>query len=576
MTGPEGAATGGALANPGGTQRQGSMHRNATRRRAAPRHRNAKRHPNDNRQCNAVQRRAALPHRDAGNRAKRVAKLALGWAAAAAALTTTAAPSGATDGDTERPHDGEPLVVASKNFNEGYILAEILAQLLETGGFTVERRFGLGGTVVCYGALLAGEVDVYPEYTGTLARAILGREDSPDVPTLNAAVAPAGLELLPAFGYNNTYVLATTRAVATREGLATVSDLARARQLRFSVSHEFLERSDGWPGLSRTYGFDWAPAGIEHGLAYQALADGAIDVTDAYSTDGELKRYDLVMLRDDKGFFPEYFAAPLVRADLPAAAKARLRRLAGTLNEADMQALNEAVLFDEADFAGVAARHLSSLGIESEGAGPGPWETLGRNTLRHLELTAIALIPAVAIGVGMSILVFRVGWLSRAVIYGAGLLQTIPSIALLAFMIPLFGIGAAPAIVALFLYSLLPIARNTVTALVTVDPVLLRVAKAMGLTRWQELRHVLLPLAAPSMLAGARTAAVISIGTATLAAFIGAGGLGDPIVTGLALNNHALILQGAVPAALLAVAVEFAFEGVQRTLTPRHLRAART
>ncbi len=500
----------------------------------------------------------------------RNAATALAFAAAIAAASVPAA------GDAAPADAGKPIVVASKNFNEGYILAELLAQLLETGGFAVERRFGLGGTLVCYEALLAGEVDVYPEYTGTLARAILKREDSPSVQALNAAVAPSGLELLGAFGYNNTYVLATTRPVAREHGLATVSDLVAARQLRVTVSHEFLERGDGWPGLARAYGFDWAPSGIEHGLAYQALADGAIDVTDAYSTDGELLRYNLVMLRDDKGFFPEYLAGPLVRADLPAAAKARLRRLTGTLTEADMQALNAAVLFEDADFASAAARHLSSLGIESAGGGVDFWGVLGRNTLRHLELTAVALLPAVIIGVGVSILVFRVAWLSRALIYGAGLLQTIPSIALLAFMIPLFGIGAAPAIVALFLYSLLPIARNTVTALVTVDPVLLRVAKAMGLTRWQELRHVLLPLAAPSVLAGARTAAVISIGTATLAAFIGAGGLGDPIVTGLALNNHALILQGAVPAALLAIAVEFAFEGVERALTPQHLRVAHT
>ena len=496
------------------------------------------------------------------------AALVLAAALAAANLSAAVEPAPETA--------AKPIVVASKNFNEGYILAELLAQLLETGGFAVERRFGLGGTLVCYEALVAGEVDVYPEYTGTLARAILGRSDSPSVDTLNAAVAPAGLALLPAFGYNNTYVLATTRPVAREHGLATVSDLVPMKGLQVNVSHEFLDREDGWPGLARAYGFTWTPIGVEHGLAYQALADGAIDVTDAYSTDGELLRYDLVMLRDDKGFFPEYLAAPFVRADLPEAAKARLKRLAGTLTEADMQALNAAVLFDDADFATAAARHLRTLGIASEGERDSLWQTLGRNTLRHLELTAMALIPAVAVGVGASILVFRVGWLSRAVIYAAGLLQTIPSIALLAFMIPLFGIGATPAIVALFLYSLLPIARNTVTALVTVDPVLLRVAKAMGLTRWQELRHVLLPLAAPSVLAGARTAAVISIGTATLAAFIGAGGLGDPIVTGLALNNHALILQGAVPAALLAVAVEFLFEGVERALTPRHLRAAGT
>jgi osmoprotectant transport system permease protein len=158
------------------------------------------------------------------------------------------------------------------------------------------------------------------------------------------------------------------------------------------------------------------------------------------------------------------------------------------------------------------------------------------------------------------------------VLYGAGLLQTIPSIALLALMIPLFGIGWMPAIVALFLYSLLPILRNTITALLTVDPLLRRVAVGMGLTPLQQVRWLLLPMALPTILAGVRTAAVISIGTATLAAFVGAGGLGEPIVTGLSLNDPRLILQGAVPAALLALATELAFELLERRLVPPPLR----
>jgi osmoprotectant transport system permease protein len=136
-------------------------------------------------------------------------------------------------------------------------------------------------------------------------------------------------------------------------------------------------------------------------------------------------------------------------------------------------------------------------------------------------------------------------------------------------MIPLFGIGMTPAVVALFLYSLLPILRNAVTALTGVDPVLVKVALALGMTQRQRLRHVLLPIALPSIFAGIRTAAVISIGTATLAAFIGAGGLGDPIVVGLALDNVSLILQGAIPAAILAIATELLFEIMERRFTVR-------
>ena len=297
-----------------------------------------------------------------------------------------------------------------------------------------------------------------------------------------------------------------------------------------------------------------------------------MDVTDAYSTDGELIRYDLRVLADDRNFFPGYLAAPLVRADLPARAKAQLARVANTLDDAGMQAINASVMFGELDFAGAADRYLDGIGIESTAVRSGFWEQLRRNTARHIMLTAIALAAATCVGIVLGLAVFRVGWLSRAVVYMTGLMQTIPSIALLALMIPIFGIGVVPAIVALFLYSLLPIVRNTVTALVTVDPVLRRVSRAMGLTRPQELRHVFVPLAMPSMLAGVRTAAVICIGTATLAAFIGAGGLGDPIVTGLSLNDTGLIMQGAVPAALLAVVTELVFEGIERALVPRHLR----
>ena len=468
----------------------------------------------------------------------------------------------------------EPIVVASKNFNESYILGEVAAQLLESGGFEVERRMGLGGTLICYEALVAGEIDVYVEYTGTLSQAILKSDKQLDFDQLNAAIAPLGLQMLPPFGFNNTYALALPRVIAEDLGLNTISDLAARDGLRIAVSHEFLEREDGWPGLSRVYGFERVPRGIEHGLAYQALADGAIHVTDAYSTDGELIRYDLKVLADDRDFFPKYLAAPLVRADLPAAAKARLTLVSDTLDDAAMQAINASVMYDGADFAEAAVGYLADIGIESTAARSGFWEQLRRNTARHIVLTAIALVAATCVGIALGLLVFRVGWLSRAVVYMTGLMQTIPSIALLALMIPLFGIGIVPAIAALFMYSLLPIVRNTVTALVTVDPVLRRVSLAMGLTRSQELRHVFVPLSMPSMLAGVRTAAVICIGTATLAAFIGAGGLGDPIVTGLSLNDTGLIMQGAVPAALLAVVTELLFEGVERALVPKHLRTS--
>ncbi len=471
----------------------------------------------------------------------------------------------------------EPIRIGSKNFNESYLLSEMAAQVLEESGFEVVRQFGLGGTLICFEALVNDEIDLYVEYTGTLSQAVLNDPTAVSREALNARLAGRGLELLGAFGFNNTYAMAIRRERAEALGLSRIGDLARHPELKIVVSHEFLEREDGWPGLSSAYGLPGTVTGIEHGLAYQALQDGAIDVTDAYSTDGELERYDLKVLSDDRGFFPEYLAAPLVRADLPDAARRALAALAGSLDDAGMQRLNSAVVFEQRSFADVANEFLVARGLVEPRQISGELaRSLAANTLQHLKLTGAALAAAVLVGVGASLAVFRLPVAARALTYFCGLLQTVPSIALLALMIPLFGIGALPAVIALFLYSLLPILRNTITALTTIDPTLTRVALAMGLTDGEQLRLVYLPLALPSMFAGIRTAAVISIGTATLAAFIGAGGLGDPIVTGLALNDVNLILQGAVPAALLAVVTELLFEGLERLLLPGHLRSAQS
>jgi len=478
--------------------------------------------------------------------------------------------------------DRQVLTIGSKNFSESYLLSEIAAQLLEARGFEVQRRFGLGGTLICYGALLEGEIDLYMEYTGTLAQAVLKAEQQLSLAELNDRLA--GLEVLAPFGFNNTYAMTMRSAQAQRLGIERITDLRNHPDLKIVVSHEFLERGDGWPGMSARYDLQGSPSGIEHGLAYQALADGAIDVTDAYSTDGELARYSLKVLLDDRSFFPEYLAVPLVRRDIPAAARQALGELAGRFTDKRMQELNAAVLAGaaegEADFAAIARDYLVELGLVAVAANQNTassrlWRELRQNTWRHLQLTLLALFFAILVGVGVGALVFRSPMVSKTVIYICGLLQTIPSIALLALMIPLFGIGFVPAIIALFLYALLPILRNTIVALTTIDPELIRTATAIGLSPRERLRHLLLPMALPNIFAGVRTSAVICVGTATLAAFIGAGGLGDPIVTGLSLNDTNLILRGAVPAAILAMLFELAFEGLERWLVPAPLRVER-
>ncbi len=466
-----------------------------------------------------------------------------------------------------------PIVVGSKNFTEGYVLAEILAQALESEGFAVERQFGFAGTLVAFEALRAGEIDVYAEYSGTISQAILQTDAELDGPALAAELAPLGLDPLAPFGFDNTYAVAVTPALAETLDLRRISDLRAHAALRFGFSHEFRDRADGWPGLKNAYSLPQESSGLEHGLAYQALLEDEIDATDAYSTDGDLVRYDLRLLDDDLGYFPTYLALPLARADLDPRARTALETLAGSIDETQMRSLNARVVVDGQTFADVASQFLSERGLATPAitARSRVQERLLANVLVHLKLTSIALLAATFIGLALALSVYRSTTVSKAVLYAAGLLQTVPSIALLALLIPIAGVGQVPAIIALFLYSLLPIVRNTITALITIDPLLQRVAVALGLTQAQRLRTVYLPLALPHVLAGIRIAAVVSIGTATLAAFIGAGGLGEPIVTGLALNDTSLILQGAIPAAALAVAVELLFEALERWLVPAHL-----
>jgi len=465
------------------------------------------------------------------------------------------------------------LVVGSKPMAEGYLLAEMTAALLEDRGFTVERRLGLGGSTITFSALEAGELDLYPEYTGTLTRSIFSRP-SMTGEALDAALAGRGLGLPVRFGFVNNYAITVPTALASERGLQRISDLRDHPDLRVGFSHEFMRRDDGWPALQRVYGLPQQPSALEHALAYRALDQGRLDVTDAYTTDGDLVLYDLTFLEDDRGLFPSYAAGLVARDGLPAAVYALLEELEGRLDEATMQALNQRVSGGGESPAAVAEDYLVGAGlirpVEREGS---RYSRIGRNTLVHLKLTGLALTLACGVAIPLALIVSRWRRLAAGLQYTAGLIQTIPALALLALLIPVLGLGEGPAILALFLYSLLPIMRNTLAGLFSVDPLLREVATSMGMTATQQVLRIELPLAVPMILAGLRTAAVISIGTATLAAFVGAGGLGQPIITGLSLNDNRLILEGAIPAALLAVSVEWLFELVERRLVPAHLRA---
>ncbi|MEO8210181.1 MAG: glycine betaine ABC transporter substrate-binding protein [bacterium] len=471
--------------------------------------------------------------------------------------------------------NAQTIRVGAKHFNEGYILSEIISQLIESEGYKVERKFNLGGTLVCYEALINNEIDVYPEYSGTISEAILKIKEKISFDELRNRLRVLNLEISGEYGFNNTYALAVTNELAKKLNLKTISDLKNHSELKFGLSYEFLNREDGWQNLAKVYQLPQKPVGLEHGLAYKAIEEKQIDLTDVYTTDGEIPKYGLYILEDDKNFFPKYYATSFYKNNFTDKLKNVVGRLSGKISEQEMQKMNEQVLYENKSFAEVANTFLIKKNLVGGKVYDTGEESLFAQILpkaiQHLKITFIALLLAILVAVPLGIIIYSYSAFSKPVLYIAGLLQTIPSIALLAFMIPLFGIGVFPAIVALFLYGLLPILRNTTTALFSIDPVLKEVASGIGLTSWQKLRYVELPLAVPTILAGIRTAAVINIGTATLAAFIGAGGLGEFIVTGLALNNTKLILMGAIPAAILAILTEIFFEIVERLVVPKHL-----
>ncbi len=475
----------------------------------------------------------------------------------------------------------EPIRVGSKKFTESVILGELGAHLLRDAGFETRHRRELGGTQLLWGALVAGELDLYPEYTGTLLLEILAGQSFEDPASLETHLAGLGIGMSRPFGFNNTYAIGMLEARAAQLGVERVSDLGRHPGLRFGFSNEFMDREDGWPGLRRRYGLPQSDVrGLDHDLAYRGLASGTLDATDLYSTDAEIRFYDLRVLQDDRAHFPAYHAIWLYRLDLTqraSGAVAALGQIEGKISDRAMSSMNAAVKLDGVRESQAAADFLnghSGIGLDAEleVAHVSAASRIAGHLSEHLFLVGISLAAAIVLALPLGILAAKHTPSSQLILGIVGMIQTIPSLALLVFMIPLLGIGAPPAIVALFLYSLLPIVRNTHAGLVDIQPALRESAQALGLPGWARLRSVELPLAARSILAGIKTSAVINIGTATLGALIGAGGLGQPILTGIRLADTALILQGAVPAALLAIFAQLAFEGLERAVVPRGLR----
>jgi len=473
--------------------------------------------------------------------------------------------------------DGPPVRVGSKKFTESVILGDMAAQLMRGSGVRVEHRREVGGTQVLWQALKRGDIDVYPEYTGTLRQEIFAGRSLPDDEALRQALAAEGVVMGTSLGFNDTYAVGMKEAEAERLGIRKISDLRQHPELRLGFSNEFMARADGWPGLRTRYSLPQTEVrGLDHDLAYRGMESGALQVTDLYSTDAEIAYYHLRVLEDDLHHFPPYDAVFIHRADLAERAPealAALGRLEGRVSESAMVALNAEAKLERVPERQVAAGFLSrEMGLTVKVRGGGVLAGLWSHTREHLFLVGVSLLAAILVAVPLGVLAARRPRLGRGVLGLASVIQTVPSLALLVFMIPLLGIGSRPAIVALFLYSLLPIIRNTAAGLSGIPPEVRESAVALGLPPGARLWRVELPMAAPSILAGIQTSAVINVGTATLGALIGAGGYGQPILTGIRLDDTSLILQGAVPAAVLALLVSGLFGLVERLVVPKGLR----
>ncbi len=470
--------------------------------------------------------------------------------------------------------------IGSKVFPESVILAEMVADLVRSTGVPAEHRRGLGGTQVLWIALKGGEIDVYPEYTGTISQELLSGSGVRSEAALRDALAKQGILMSRPLGFNNTYAIGMKKEVAAKLGITKLSDLRRYADLRLGFSNEFMNRADGWPGLRDRYRLPQRDVrGLDHVLAYRGLKSGTLDATDLYSTDAEIRLYDLHVLEDDLGYFPAYHAVLLYRADLPERAPEAVKallQLEEQITEAAMVTMNARVLMEKEPESRVAADFLAEhfalhVATREESA----LERLLQNTASHLFLVVSSLTAAIVLAVPLGIVAARWPGIGQLILGTVGILQTIPSLAWLVFMVLLLQgrLGAAPAIAALFLYGLLPIVRNTYAGLHDIPASLRESAEALGLPPVARLRLVELPMASRAILAGIKTSAVINVGNATLGGLIGAGGYGQPIFEGLRRADYAeIFLQGAVPAAVLALFVQGVFELAERVLVPRGLR----
>ncbi len=340
------------------------------------------------------------------------------------------------------PRRSIQLRVGSKKFTESVILGEMMRLLTEEAGLKVAHYREFGGTRIVFDALAAGEIDIYPEYTGTITAEIFAGQNASDEKTMRDLLHKKGIGMSKSLGFSDTYALAMTRRRAAQLGLSKISDLKRLPELQLALTHEFLDRGDGWTALERRYDLQQRNVvGVDHDVAYRQLLAGEVDIIDVYSTDAMIRRGDLALLKDDAAFFPRYDAVWLYR--LEAASRypelaAAMHRLDGTVSEATMQALNDEVEAGRKTETQAAADFLTQqLGLHVDVQTTSRTQMIATHILEHLDLVRRSLLPAIVVGIALGILCQRNPRTGRVVLAAVGLLQTIPSLALLVLLLPL-------------------------------------------------------------------------------------------------------------------------------------------
>lgn len=476
----------------------------------------------------------------------------------------------------------QAITVGSKKFTESVILGEITTQLLNAKNISSTHQRELGGTQLLWNALIHNNIQAYPEYTGTLAKEVLKISPPYTFDQLESSLKKFGIGMTRPLGFQNTYALGMKRSKAQSLGIQKISDLKKHPDLKLGFGEEFKNRPDGWPGLKQYYRLPHLfQNALDHDIAYRALNNDDIHLMDVYTTDAEIAYYDIQVLKDDLTFFPEYQAILLYRLDLPSEASQVLHLLSGKINEQIMISLNKKVKIDSLNDKKVAHQFLKkSLNIQSQVKSLGLMQRLWHSTLSHLSLVCFSLILAIIVAIPLGILASKYHKVGSIILSTTGIIQTIPALALLVIMIEplnwlgLSGIGKPPALVALFLYSLLPIVRNTHSGFRQIPQHLQETSYVLGLGIKTRLLKIELPLALPSILSGIKTSAVLNIGFATLGALVGAGGFGQPILTGIRLDDYSLILEGAIPAAMMAIVAQLSFEALEKLLVSKGLQSS--